>query len=127
MGRRARFWTYSDGIFPEESSRGERVIVDTVLNEFMRPVFPGEPEEVRRRLRAPYSQTWAYVLIGETRQVVTISEYVYQEKWDLVVKQLEELVRKAQLPMYQRDSDRMKSHILRATKLILQTAQEGEK
>lgn len=101
--------------------------MDTVLNEQMRPVFPGEPQEVRRRLRAPYAQTWAYVLIGETKQVVTISEYIYQEKWVLVVKQLEELVRKAQLPMYQRDSGRMKSHILRAAKLILQTAQEGEK
>lgn len=101
--------------------------MDTVLNEHMRPVFPAEPEEVRRRLRAPYSETWTYVLIGETRQVVTISEYVYQEKWSLVVKQLEELVRKAQLPLYQRDSDRMKSHILRAAKLILQTAEEGQK
>ncbi|QPX71410.1 hypothetical protein SscP1EGY_12 [Streptomyces phage SscP1EGY] len=126
MGRRARFWTHSDGIFPEESSRGENFVVDTVLDEFMRPKFPGEPEEVRRRLRAPYSETWMYVLIGETREVVTISEYVYQEKWGTVVKQLEELVRKAQLPMYQRDSDRMKSHILRAAKLILQTAQEGD-
>jgi len=60
-------------------------------------------------------------------QVVTISEYVYQEKWDLVVKQLEELVRKAQLPMYQRDSNRMKSHILMSAKRILQTAEEGDK
>lgn len=102
-------------------------MVDTVLNNHGRPMFPGEPEEVRRRLRAPYSEAWTHVLIGETKQVVTISEYVYQEKWDTVVKQLEELVRKAQLPMYQRDSDRMKSHILRAAKLILQTAQEGGK
>ncbi len=101
--------------------------MDTVLNEFMRPVFPGEPEEVRRRLRAPYSETWTHVLIGETKQVVTISEYVYQEKWDLVVKQLEELVRKAQLPMYQRDANRMRSHILRSARQILQTATEGEK
>lgn len=93
----------------------------------MRPVFPAEPEEVRRRLRAPYSESWTHVLIGETKQVVTISEYVYQETWDTVVKQLEELVRKAQLPMYQRDSARMKSHILRTAKLILQTAQEGDK
>jgi hypothetical protein len=102
-------------------------VVDTVLNQQMRPVFPGEPEEVRRRLRAPYSDTWTHVLIGETMQVVTISEYVYQEKWDLVVKQLEELVRKAQLPMYQRDSNRMKSHILMSAKRILQTAEEGDK
>lgn len=102
-------------------------MVDTVLNNYGRPMFPGEPEEVRRRLRSPYSENWTHVLIGETRQVVTISEYVYQEKWDSVVKQLEDLVRKAQLPMYQRDSERMKSHILRAARSILQTAQEGEK
>jgi hypothetical protein len=121
------FWTFSDGVFPEESSRGEPGVVDTVLNAQMRPVFPGEPAEVRRRLRVAYSETWTHVLIGETMQVVTIAEYIYQEKWDLVVKQLEELVRKAQLPMYQRDSDRLKSHILRAAKLVLQTAEEGEK
>lgn len=102
-------------------------MVDTVVNKYGRPMFPGEPEEVRRRLRSPYSENWTHVLIGETMQVVTISEYVYQEKWGTVVKQLEDLVRKAQLPMYQRDSERMKSHILRAARSILQTAEEGEK
>ena len=101
--------------------------MDTVLNEHMRPVFPGEPEEVRRRLRAPYSEAWTHVLIGETKQVVTISEYIYQETWDSVVKQLEELVRKAQLPMYQRDESRLKSHILRTARRILETAKEGDK
>jgi hypothetical protein len=92
----------------------------------MRPVFPGEPEEVQRRLRSPYSETWTHVLIGETKQVVTISEYVYQETWDDVVKQLKELVRKAQLPVYQRDEKRMETHILRTARRILET-KEGEK
>jgi hypothetical protein len=54
------------------------VIVDTVLNEFMRPVFPGEPDEVRRRLRATYPEGWKFVLVGEAQYVVTISEFLYK-------------------------------------------------
>lgn len=93
----------------------------------MRPVFPGEPEEVRRRLRAPYSESWTHVLIGETKQVVTISEYIHQEKWDDVVRHLDELVKKAQMPMYQRDKSKLQSHVLRTARRILDIAKEGEK
>lgn len=97
----------------------ERVVVDTVLNEFMRPVFPGEPADVRRRLRAPYPEPWAYVLIGETKQVVTISEYLYQEKWETAIGMVKELLRKQSLSMYQRDPSRLEAHIERTTRKIL--------
>jgi hypothetical protein len=116
---RGRFWGFSDGIFPEETSRGERIVVDTVLNEFMRPVFPGEPDEVRRRLRSPYPEPWKFVLVGETKQVVTISEYLYQEKWETAVGMVKELLRKKDLAIYKRDPARLEAYIERTTRKIL--------
>lgn len=124
MVKRGRFWGFSDGIFPEGTSVAERVVVDTVLNEFMRPVFPGEPADVRRRLRAPYPEPWTYVLVGETKQVVTISEYLYQEKWETAIGMVKELLRKQSLSMYQRDPSRLESYIERTTRKILDLGKE---
>lgn len=93
--------------------------MDTVLNEFMRPVFPGEPNEVRRRLRAPYPQGWTYVLLGEEKRVISISEYIYQEKWDDAIRMLKELLRKQNLPIYQRDPSLIDRQIERTARKIL--------
>ncbi|WPJ30604.1 hypothetical protein [Streptomyces phage Psst1] len=93
--------------------------MDTVLNKFMRPVFPGEPDEVRRRLRSAYPEPWEFVLVGETKQVVTISEYLYQEKWETAVGLVKELLRKQGLAMYQRDPAKLEAHIERTARKIL--------
>jgi len=98
--------------------------VDTVLNEFKRPVFSSEPSEVRRRLRSPYPQGWEKVYIGETEQTITISEYLYQEKWDVAVRMLEELLKKQQLPMYQRDPSKLDMHIQRTARKILDLGED---
>lgn len=95
------------------------VLVDTVLNETMHPVFAKEPDEVRRRLRHPYSETWTHVLIGESKQIVTIPEYVYRESLELVVRDLKELVSRKDLAMYKRDPSRWEDQLVRtAVKLI---------
>ncbi|QAY17193.1 hypothetical protein SEA_MADAMATO_75 [Streptomyces phage Madamato] len=93
--------------------------MDTVLSGFMRPVFSNEPAEVRRRLRAPYPQGWEHVLIGETKEIVTISEYLYQEKWETAVGMVKELLRKKDLPLYQRNPAKLDEHIERTTRKIL--------
>ncbi|QBZ73612.1 hypothetical protein SEA_ROSAASANTEWAA_48 [Streptomyces phage RosaAsantewaa] len=122
MRRRGRFWGYSDGILPEHTSRGENYIVDTVLNEFMRPVFPGEPDEVKRRLRHGYDDAWKYVLVGETKQVVTILEYLYADKYKDVTRLVKELLRKKDLPLYKRDPSILEQHIERTVKRIIERA-----
>lgn len=92
---------------------------DIVCSTNMRPVFVGEPAEVRRRLKAPHPENWFKVLIGETQRIVTISEYLYEDKYDDVVKTLQDLVAKKDLAMYKRDPKRLQTHIERtATQLI---------
>lgn len=93
--------------------------MDTVFNEFMRPVFSNEPEEVRRRLRHPYPEGWVKVCIGETQQIVTIPEYLYQETYEMVVQTLNEVLSKKDLAMYKRDPSRLQDYVERtALKLI---------
>lgn len=95
------------------------MIVDTIFDQYMRPVFSNEPENVRRRLRAPYPETWEKICIGATNQIVTIPEYLYAEKFNMVVKELQELLTKKDLAMYKRDPKRLETHVQRvATKLI---------
>jgi hypothetical protein len=95
------------------------VIVDTVLNENMRPVFVDEPSEVHRRLHHPYSETWVKVLIGETGQLVTIPEYLYKDTLKMVVKTLHEMASKKDLGTYQRNPERWEDLVNRtAVQLI---------
>lgn len=99
---------------------------DTVFNSQMQVVFSNEPDVVHRRLSLGYSEDWVAVCIGETRQIVTLPEYIYREKYDMVVKTLKELLDKKDLPMYRRDPARLDAHIERvATSLIKRILQEG--
>lgn len=92
---------------------------DIVCSTSMRPVFVGEPAEVRRRLKAPYPENWFKVLVGETQQLVTISEYLYEDKYSDVVEILQDLVKKKDLAMYKRQPEKLQIHIERtATRLI---------
>jgi hypothetical protein len=102
------------------------VIVDTVFDHLMRPVIAKEPDEVRRRLRHPYPETWVKVLIGETQQIVTIPEYLYRETHESVVKTLQELIDRKDLAMYKRVPSRWDEEISRtAIKLIKRIQDEN--
>lgn len=94
--------------------------MDTVFNKFMRPVFSNEPAEVRRRLRAAYSDDWVKVCVGETGQIVTITEYLYEEKFTDVLTMLKELLRKQDLPMYRRNPERLDIHLNSTAKKIIE-------
>lgn len=116
-----RFWDFSDGLYQaSERNRKGSVMVDTVLNHLMNPVFAKEPVEVRRRLQHPYSETWESVLIGETKQVVSIPEYLYREKYDMVVGTLTEMLEKKDLAMYKRDPARLQAYVERTARKLIE-------
>ena len=85
--------------------------LDTVFNEGMRPVFVDDPSVVRRRLMASHPEDWTKVCIGETGVIVTITEYLYEEKYRDILAMVNDLVRKSGLPMYQRNPERLKVYI----------------
>lgn len=100
---------------------------DTVFNAAMRPVFSGEPSEVRRRLRSPYPEGWEKICIGETGVIVTIPQYLYAETYESVVQTLTEIARRGGLPMYQRDTARLETYIQRTAHVLIKRVLEGEK
>lgn len=128
MRSRGRFWSFSDGIFPEETSVSETgVMADTVFNDQMRPVMSQEPADVRRRLlRGEYPEGWSKVLIGATGEIVTIPEYLFKEKYQTVVKTLYEILKKSGKPMYQNNPERLDEHIQRSAKRLINLILEGE-
>ena len=94
--------------------------VDTVFNEEMRPVFVDEPNEVMRRLKAKFPETWTRVCIGSSGLVVTVDEYLYKDKYTTTVAMLEELLRKHDLAVYRKNPDRLKIYVeSTAKKMIL--------
>lgn len=96
--------------------------VDTVFNEGMRPVFSDDPSVVRRRLMASHPKEWTKVCIGESGVIVTVTEYLYEEKYRDVLGMLQELLRKQGLAMYQRNPDRFKIHIEATAKRLIERA-----
>lgn len=98
--------------------------MDTALNEFMRPLFTHEPEEMKRRLRAGYSKNCHKILVGETGVAVSVTEYLYEDKYTDVLKMVSELIRKQGLPMYKRDPERLKLYIESTTRKIIERAME---
>lgn len=104
----------------KEAPRG--IVVDTILNKWTYPVFIQEPHRVRKRLQGPYSDDWEKVLVGSTGEVLTITEYLYAEKYKDILKMVQELLRKKDLPMYRRDPERLKLYVEKATKEIIERA-----
>jgi hypothetical protein len=94
--------------------------LDTVFNEGMRPVFVDDPSVVRRRLMASHPEDWTKVCIGETGQIVTVTEYLYEEKYRDVLAMLNELLRKQGLAMYQRNPERLKIYVEASAKKIIE-------
>lgn len=97
---------------------------DTVFNREMRPVFVGSPEETHRRLKARHPDGWASVCVGETQQIVTITEYLHREKYTVVHKLVKEILRKKGLPVYQRDAALFDTHVERTVRKIVEVFSE---
>lgn len=123
MRRRSTFWNSSDAVITENTP-GVQAVVDTIFNEAMHPVFVNEPAEVKRRLRAPHPESWTRVCIGETQQIVTVTEYLYEEKYKDVLAMVQELLRKQGLAMYQRHPERLKVYIESAARKIIERAMQ---
>lgn len=94
--------------------------VDTVFDVNMRPAFVGEPTEVKRRLKASHPEGWAKVCVGETGQILTVPEYLYEVKYTEVRGMLKELLRKQNLPMYKRDPERLEIYLDSAARKIIE-------
>lgn len=63
---------------------------DTVLDRDMNVVACKPSHEIERRLQADrIPETWMYVLVGETKKVITVSEYVNREKYAAVLEVVE--------------------------------------
>lgn len=99
-------------------------MTDTVLSTEMRPVFVGDPFDVRRRLLAPHGESWSRVLVGATGDVVSIAEYLYEEKYKDTVRMINEVLKKSELSMYRRNPERLKSFIETTARRIIERAQK---
>lgn len=99
-------------------------MVDTALNEVMRPLFSHEPAEMKRRLRAGYSKDCHKILVGETGTTVSVTEYLYEEKYKDVLAMVTELVRRQGLPVYKRNPERLTAYIEGAARKIIERAMQ---
>lgn len=67
---------------------------DTVFDRDMNVVACKPTHEIDRRMKSGHKipDNWAYVLVGETRKVVTVTEYVNREKFAAVLKVVNEIL-----------------------------------
>lgn len=67
---------------------------DTVFDQDMNVVACKPADEIDRRLKSghPVPPNWAFILVGETKQVITVSEYANREKFAAVLKVVEEVL-----------------------------------
>lgn len=96
---------------------------DTVYDMEMAVVFHNNPETVLRRLRAPHPPTWENVMVGETQQIIPISEYVCKEKFDKVLQIVTDLTYKGRLPIFTDRPERLEAHIRKTVKHIVEIMQ----
>ena len=100
--------------------------MDTVLDQRMHPVVAKEPEDIMRILSRPHPETWAHVLVGDSKQVVTIDEYLYKELLDQVKGTLHELVNQKDRAMYQRSPDRWEDQVTRTAVRLIKRIQDNK-
>lgn len=64
---------------------------DTVFDRNMTVLASKPAGEIDRRIKSghPIPAGWAYILIGETKKIVTVSEYANREKFAAVLKVVE--------------------------------------
>jgi hypothetical protein len=94
--------------------------MDTIFDDQMRPVFNNEPEVVKRRLQAKYPENWEKVCVGETGQVVSVTEYLHGIKYTAVRKLLEDLLRRQSLPAFQRNPERLNIYLDSGARRIIE-------
>jgi hypothetical protein len=92
-------------------------VKDTVFDTNMQVVFHGLPHEVERRLEAKYPSTWTYVLPGETKKVVTVSEYVNRERFEAILDVVEGVLERQSTRPYKGVARRL--YAQRVTKQIV--------
>jgi len=75
---------------------------DTVFDSEMNVLACKPAGEIDRRIKSghPLPNGWAFILVGETKQVVTVSEYANREKFAAVRTVVEEILdRQAKRPV----------------------------
>lgn len=66
---------------------------DTVFDRDMNVIACRPAHEVDSRVKSGrFPNTWAFILVGETKQVITVSEYANREKFAAVLKVVEEVL-----------------------------------
>lgn len=75
---------------------------DTVFDKDMTVLASKPAGEIDRRIKSghPIPAGWAYILVGETKQIITVSEYANREKFAAVKEVIEDiLTRQAERPV----------------------------
>ncbi|AWN05217.1 hypothetical protein SEA_HOTFRIES_49 [Streptomyces phage HotFries] len=67
---------------------------DTVFDQNMTVLASKPAGEIDRRIKSghPIPAGWAFILVGETKQVITVSEYANREKFAAVKEVVEEIL-----------------------------------
>lgn len=67
---------------------------DTVFDLEMNVLACKPAGEIDRRIKSghPMPAGWAFILVGETKQVITVSEYANREKFAAVKQVVEEIL-----------------------------------
>lgn len=90
---------------------------DTVFDANMQVVFHGLVHETERRLQSKCPPSWTYVLIGETKKVVTVSEYVNRERFEAILDVVEGVLERQSTRPYKGVARRL--YAQRVTKQII--------
>lgn len=75
---------------------------DTVFDRDMTVLASKPAGEIDRRIKSghPIPAGWAYILVGETKKLITVTEYANREKFAAVLEVVEEvLTRQAERPV----------------------------
>lgn len=67
---------------------------DTVFDQNMTVLASKPAGEIDRRIKSghPIPAGWAFILVGKTKQVITVSEYANREKFAAVKEVVEEIL-----------------------------------
>lgn len=91
---------------------------DTVLDSEMNVIACKPEEQVRRRVESgKIPNTWAFILVGETKKVITVSEYANRERFAAVLKVVERVLERQSTRPYKGVARRLYAE--RVTKEII--------
>lgn len=84
-----------------------RTNLDSVLDEFMREVFNGTPEEVEKWLKENPSDKVYTIGIGKTMAVMSVPEYLADKKYQAVLRLVLKAVKEQDVATYHGDASGM--------------------